>query len=233
MHHSFKPGEQKPYYESLDLLFEPRNLQVNRTDGNFQKFVFDVSSDLNYIDVKQIEFLTQSDNVDKTWNISNYQLYKDFTGNANNSRIYQTETLSLGSQSFPMVSFFGKPQKYIYAGRNVTRKIFNIPITSLDIVNQDFSLTQVLKSVEPVESRNAFSLQSYILFDFVLKTQKFEYYEIPDIVSELGGLISIAGNIAGYFAIFGVILFIQKIAIVAKIQYKKVFFETIRQESFS
>ena len=133
MHHSFPQGPMKPYWKSLDLMLSSTDLQINRTDGNFQKFNFNISSDLNYLQLLNVKMYTQSNKRNVSWRINDETDYTTFVNNANNSRIFQTNEITLGLQSHDLISFFTNPQKSIFVNQNVSLSILGIPVTVQNI----------------------------------------------------------------------------------------------------
>ena len=64
-------------------------------------------------------------------------------------------------------------------------------------------------------------IETKLSFIFVLNMVNYSYYEINDIVSELGGLFSIIGTVLSPLAISGMVQFMQKIVNFILKSYKK------------
>jgi hypothetical protein len=60
-----------------------------------------MSQDMNYISLYQVQMYTQTGNRDQVWEIRDSREYALFISNANNSVLYQTESLDIGQAYFP------------------------------------------------------------------------------------------------------------------------------------
>ena len=219
LHHFFPPGQlqpqeisnwwdwsasdfdnlQKIYYEdAVPDNFTDYDLIVNRTTHNVQHFNLSLGSDLDFITInKHVQYHSDAREDISLHRLANATLYAQFENSVTTTRLFETSSMMIGYDCFKPVTLHANPSRVIQKGKQVTKKLFEIPYQYSDIVLKQINVekrdtivdsVRVKSYAEQVGKHETYSQLTKLDIDFIEYIQNFEYYSTVDVISSIGGI---------------------------------------------